>query len=194
MIIAESRFNNARKHYNTALDNYTRSKTNFVNFHHALRELKEADVAFSEIKFFHLREKILLARYSGMENFPGERHEELAEKMANVEDIEDQNDPVQSDGDIPASAGSDGAEPIVKEAPAPSEEAPAPSEEAPAPSEEATAPSQEATDTTNSAVESTDTTPTENPTSVESTEIPDAPASESEATPGASTESTQETP
>jgi outer membrane protein TolC len=91
-VVVQSRAENARKTYNATLDNYTKGTTAFMNYYHALREYAESQVAMAEIGYLHLQQKIYLARYAGLENFPGERFEDLALKSSTLEDIIDSNE------------------------------------------------------------------------------------------------------
>ena len=92
IVVVESRSENARKTYNSTLDNYTKGKTEFMNYYHALREHMESQVAVAETSYLHLQQKIYLARYAGLENFPGERFESLAAKTSSLEEIIDSNE------------------------------------------------------------------------------------------------------
>jgi len=90
IIALEARANNARKTYDLVMDNYTKSRARFTDFLHALRDLTESETALVQKKLAHLKDKVTLANTSGVEDFPGERFEDLALKTKNVEEVLDE--------------------------------------------------------------------------------------------------------
>lgn len=76
--ILEARSLNSVKQYDVVLENYMNKKARFSDFQHALEEKNEARSRYAEMRFEHVKAKVLLARTIGIEDFPGERFENLA--------------------------------------------------------------------------------------------------------------------
>ena len=85
MKVVETRLETTKRNYTLTLDHYTKRKTIFVNFLHALREHNESEIALLNTKYNHAIQKLLLAQYSGVENFPGERFEDIVVKGKTIE-------------------------------------------------------------------------------------------------------------
>lgn len=81
LVILEARLPSLQKTFDTILDNYLNNKTKYYDFHIALAELTETKVLYEQYKLEHLREKLNLAKLSGLEDFPGENFEQLAVRV-----------------------------------------------------------------------------------------------------------------
>ena len=79
VLIQEARIPSLQKTFDTVLDNYLNGKTRYYDFHIVLSELTQAKILFEETKLLHLREKLALAKYAGVEDFPGENFDKTAE-------------------------------------------------------------------------------------------------------------------
>lgn len=79
--ILDARMVNLQKTFDTVLENYINRKTIYANFHTSLNEMIEAEILYAETVYNHLREKVLLARTIGFEDFPGENFETVAKKV-----------------------------------------------------------------------------------------------------------------
>ena len=88
--ILESRVKNAERYFDAALDNYINDKTTFVDFVDALREKGDATVDLAEARWHHLMDKLELARLLGIEDFPGENFESLAQVAPSAQNSEAQ--------------------------------------------------------------------------------------------------------
>lgn len=75
--ILEARTPTLQRNFDTIMENYMNGKTSFVDFKLALEEMTEASQLLEFTKFAHARDKILLAREIGIEDFPGENFENL---------------------------------------------------------------------------------------------------------------------
>ena len=60
------------------MDNYIDKKCRFVDFKHALEDMSTTKTNLSKAKFAHLKQKVLLANAMGIDDFPGEKFEQLA--------------------------------------------------------------------------------------------------------------------
>ena len=78
MAILEARVPTLQKTFDIVLENYLAQKVKYNDYHLALRDLISTRILFEEIKLRHLKEKILLAKLAGLEDFPGENFEQLA--------------------------------------------------------------------------------------------------------------------
>jgi outer membrane protein TolC len=78
MAILEARVPTLQKTFDIVLENYLAQKVKYNDYHLALRDLIATRILFEEIKLRHLKEKILLAKLAGLEDFPGENFEQLA--------------------------------------------------------------------------------------------------------------------
>lgn len=81
MAILEARVPTLQKTFDIVLENYLAQKVKFNDYHIALRDLITTRILFEEIKLRHLKEKILLAKLAGLEDFPGENFEQLAVRV-----------------------------------------------------------------------------------------------------------------
>jgi outer membrane protein TolC len=78
--ILEPRINNLQKTFDIILENYINSKSDFSNLHNTLKELSEIESFYEDTKFNQLKYKVLLAGLMGLDDFPGEKFEDLAKK------------------------------------------------------------------------------------------------------------------
>jgi outer membrane protein TolC len=81
IVILEARLPSLQKTFDTVLENYLSSKTKYYDFHLILDELTSTKVLYEQTKLQHLREKLTLAKLSGIEDFPGENFEQLAVRI-----------------------------------------------------------------------------------------------------------------
>ena len=81
MAILDARVPTLQKTFDIVLENYLAQKVKFNDYHIALRDLISTRILFEEIKLRHLKEKILLAKLAGLEDFPGENFEQLAVRV-----------------------------------------------------------------------------------------------------------------
>ena len=70
-----------QKAFDTILENYLNGKTKYYDFHLILDELTTTKILFEQTKLQHLKEKLNLAKISGLEDFPGENFEQLAVRI-----------------------------------------------------------------------------------------------------------------
>ncbi|MBD65820.1 MAG: hypothetical protein CME62_11475 [Halobacteriovoraceae bacterium] len=76
----EAQLKNARKVFDYAIDNYIDSKTGFAELKLVLDEIQDAGISLENVKYDHLVEKITYASVLGIDDFPGEKFENLVEK------------------------------------------------------------------------------------------------------------------
>lgn len=81
LVILEARLPSLQKSFDTILDNYLGGRTKYYDFHLSLAELTETKILYEQYKLNHLREKLNLAKLSGLEDFPGENFEQLAVRV-----------------------------------------------------------------------------------------------------------------
>ena len=81
IVILEARLPSIQKTFDTILENYLSGKTKYYDFHIALLELSSTKVLFGETKLEHLKQKLTLAKLCGIEDFPGENFEQLAQRI-----------------------------------------------------------------------------------------------------------------
>ncbi|MBC7537249.1 MAG: TolC family protein [Bacteriovorax sp.] len=81
IVILEARIPSLQKSFDTILDNYLGSKTKYYDFHLILDELTTTRILYEQTKLQHLKEKLNLAKLSGIEDFPGENFEQLAVRI-----------------------------------------------------------------------------------------------------------------
>lgn len=77
--VANARFQNAQKTFDIVVDNLLAGKTNFTDYKIALDNFISSQTENENAKFQHLAKKLELADLMGMEDFPGENFELLAE-------------------------------------------------------------------------------------------------------------------
>ncbi len=78
--ILEAKNNNLRKTFDAVLENYMNKKTAYINYTDILEKYTNSEVEYLQAKYEHLRQKVLLAKAVGIEDFPGENFENLAVK------------------------------------------------------------------------------------------------------------------
>jgi outer membrane protein TolC len=71
---------NARKVFDKTIDNYIASRTKFVDVKQVLEHLRETSIHFENSKYEHLVEKITFASLMGLDDFPGEKFDNLVER------------------------------------------------------------------------------------------------------------------
>lgn len=81
IVILEARLPSLQKSFDTILENYLSGKTKYYDFHLSLVEWTETKILYEQYKLNHLREKLNLAKLSGLEDFPGENFEQLAVRV-----------------------------------------------------------------------------------------------------------------
>ena len=81
IVILEARLPSIQKTFDTILENYLSGKTKYYDFHIALEELSTTKVLYEDTKLLHLKQKLTLAKLCGIEDFPGENFEQLAQRI-----------------------------------------------------------------------------------------------------------------
>lgn len=81
IVVLEARIPSLQKSFDAILENYLAGKTKFYDFHLSLDELTSTKILYEQIKLDHLKEKLTLAKLSGLEDFPGENFEHLAVRI-----------------------------------------------------------------------------------------------------------------
>ncbi|MCM2351793.1 MAG: TolC family protein [Bacteriovoracaceae bacterium] len=78
--IAQYQHKNAQSNYDSVLDNYIAGKTTYSDIKLAIDNLVISQMNSENVKFEHLLKKLELADYMGLEDFPGENFEQLAQR------------------------------------------------------------------------------------------------------------------
>lgn len=78
--IAQFQHKNAQSNYDSVLDNYIAGKTSYTDIKLAVDNLVISHINSENVKFEHLLKKLELADYMGLEDFPGENFEQLAQR------------------------------------------------------------------------------------------------------------------
>ena len=78
--IAEFQRKNAQSNYDSVLDNYIAGRTTYSDIKLAIDNLVNSQRNSENVKFEHLLKKLELADYMGLEDFPGENFEALAQR------------------------------------------------------------------------------------------------------------------
>lgn len=78
--IAQFQHKNAQSNYDSVLDNYIAGKTAYTDIKLAIDNLVISHINSENVKFEHLLKKLELADYMGLEDFPGENFEQLAQR------------------------------------------------------------------------------------------------------------------
>lgn len=81
IVILEARLPSLQKTFDTVLENYLAGRNKFYDFSMALQDLNNTRIFYEDVKLQHLREKLTLARLAGIEDFPGENFELLAQRQ-----------------------------------------------------------------------------------------------------------------
>lgn len=78
--IAQLQHKNAQSNYDSVLDNYVGGRTTFADIKIAIDNMVNAHINSENVKYQHLLKKTELADYMGLEDFPGENFEQLAQR------------------------------------------------------------------------------------------------------------------
>lgn len=81
IVILEARLQGHEKTFEAIKENYLSGKSPFYDYVWSLNDLILAKETFVSIKFQHLKEKLTLAKLMGVEDFPGENFERLAQRI-----------------------------------------------------------------------------------------------------------------
>lgn len=78
--IAQFQHKNAQSNYDSVLDNYIASRATYSDIKLAIDNLVYSHINSENVKYEHLLKKLELADYMGLEDFPGENFEQLAQR------------------------------------------------------------------------------------------------------------------
>jgi outer membrane protein TolC len=78
--IAQFQNKNAQSNYDSVLDNYIGSRATYSDMKLAIDNLVISQINSENVKYEHLLKKLELADYMGLEDFPGENFEQLAQR------------------------------------------------------------------------------------------------------------------
>jgi outer membrane protein TolC len=78
--ISEFQHKNAQNNYDSVLDNYIASRATYADIKFAVDNLVNSHINSENVKYEHLIKKLELADYMGIEDFPGENFEQLAQR------------------------------------------------------------------------------------------------------------------
>ncbi len=78
--IASFQHKNAQSNYDSVLDNYIAGRATYADIKFAVDNLVISHVNSENVKYEHLLKKLELADYMGLEDFPGENFEQLAQR------------------------------------------------------------------------------------------------------------------
>lgn len=78
--ISTVQLDNAHKNFDVILDNYVAGNNNFADLKNAIKTLVDSGVNVENSKYNHLTMKLDLSDSMGLEDFPGERFDDLAKK------------------------------------------------------------------------------------------------------------------
>lgn len=78
--IAQFQHKNAQKNYDSVLDNYIGGKASYSDIKLAIDNLVNSFSNSENVKYDHLLKKLELAEFMGLEDFPGENFESLAQR------------------------------------------------------------------------------------------------------------------
>jgi outer membrane protein TolC len=78
--IAQFQHKNAQSNYDSVLDNYIGGRATFSDIKIAIDNLVISHINSENVKYQHLLKKLELADYMGLEDFPGENFEQLAQR------------------------------------------------------------------------------------------------------------------
>ena len=78
--ISQYQHKNAQSNYDSVLDNYIAGKATYSDIKLAIDNLVISHVNTENVKYEHLLKKLELADYMGLEDFPGENFEQLAQR------------------------------------------------------------------------------------------------------------------
>jgi outer membrane protein TolC len=78
--IAQFQHKNAQSNYDSVLDNYIAGRSTYADIKLAIDNLVYSHINSENVKYEHLLKKLELADYMGLEDFPGENFEQLAQR------------------------------------------------------------------------------------------------------------------
>lgn len=78
--IAEYQHKNAQTNYDSVLDNYVSGNATYADIKLAIDNLVISHINSENVRYDHLLKKLELADYMGLEDFPGENFEQLAQR------------------------------------------------------------------------------------------------------------------
>lgn len=78
MTVLDARNSNLEKTFDHILESYLNRKVTFWDFRHALEEKIQTEIFTDQVKYEHLKNKVLLAQNMGLDDYPGENFERLA--------------------------------------------------------------------------------------------------------------------
>lgn len=78
--IAQYQHKNAQSNYDSVLDNYIAGRATYADIKLAIDNLVISHINTENVKYEHLLKKLELADYMGLEDFPGENFEQLAQR------------------------------------------------------------------------------------------------------------------
>lgn len=78
--IAQFQHKNAQSNYDSVLDNYIAGRSSYADIKLAIDNLVISHINSENVKYEHLLKKLELADYMGLEDFPGENFEQLAQR------------------------------------------------------------------------------------------------------------------
>lgn len=78
--IAQDQHKNAQKNYDSVLDNYIAGRATYSDIKLAIDNLVNSFTNSENVKYNHLQKKLELADFMGLEDFPGENFESLAQR------------------------------------------------------------------------------------------------------------------
>jgi len=81
--VLTSRKSTLQKNFDSALENYMRKKTTFLDLKIALEDLTQTDIALEQAKYLHVQNQIFLASTLGIDDFPGTNFEEFVAEVEN---------------------------------------------------------------------------------------------------------------
>lgn len=77
---AAAQYENAKRVFDKAIDNYISGTTKFGDIRDVLQVLIDSSIEIENVKFEHLNEKVNYASVMGLDDFPGSRFEGLVQK------------------------------------------------------------------------------------------------------------------
>lgn len=78
--VAEFQRKNAQSNYDSVLDNYVAGRATYADIKFAVDNLVNSQTNYQNVKYDHLLKKLELANFMGLEDFPGENFEALAQR------------------------------------------------------------------------------------------------------------------
>ena len=78
----------AKTAYEITLEKYNKGKTTFLNYLHTLTDLSEAEVAMTNLLNHHLKEKVNIARFTGIPDLPSNLFEHSTKSVKEINEYE----------------------------------------------------------------------------------------------------------